>query len=579
MGPSLDWFFVKFFRTTCRQNTLPAPYPVTSRHWLWVFAFLLLVACGDTNQTSFTDALESAASGSQSLDHEQVTTTDVFVNRVPRFQVGPDIHVSSVAGPQEFGHWITHVDDGGDGGQRLEFEILSVSSPELFVAMPWVSYPSLTLRFVPKPGVAGVAEVALRVKDDGGTANGGIDTSPEQRFFIYIETPTDYINHAPSFRVGPDITVNGASGDFSMPDWASESNDGDDGTQSLRFKTVSNTRPELFDTPPWVSYPSHTLRFTPNNCVTGTAKIGLLLKDNGGTESGGSDMSLVQYFNITVQCPAPNNSPTFAVGPDIVVPATVGDAEFPGWATDVSDGDHDTQQLRFEIISNDNTSLFKEIPRVSYPSRTLRFTPHPTAEGVANLRIRLKDNGGTENGGSDTSITQTFSITITQPAEPEPNSPPIVSDIIVETIESTPIEFSLFGSDPENEALTYQVVSAPSHGQVSISGDRATYTPEDGFTGEDRFAYTANDGDSESAPAIVSISVIEQTNTPPVAESVEVSVPQGGYRYFTLQGVDADNDSLTYTLLSQPASGYLSGIAPKLEYAATADFTGKVTFE
>jgi hypothetical protein len=39
----------------------------------------------------------------------------------------------------------------------------------------------------------------------------------------------------------------------------------------------------------------------------------------------------------------------------------------------------------------------------------------PNAKGVAHVTVRLKDNGGTANGGVDTSSPQSFDITITKP--------------------------------------------------------------------------------------------------------------------------------------------------------------------
>src|SRR5207249_2799445 len=43
---------------------------------------------------------------------------------------------------------------------------------------------------------------------------------------------------------------------------------------------------------------------------------------------------------------------------------------------------------------------------------SLTFTPNPNASGSSVVTIVLKDNGGTANGGVDTSAEQTFTITI-----------------------------------------------------------------------------------------------------------------------------------------------------------------------
>jgi hypothetical protein len=44
---------------------------------------------------------------------------------------------------------------------------------------------------------------------------------------------------------------------------------------------------------------------------------------------------------------------------------------------------------------------------------TLTDRPAPNANGTARVQVVARDNGGTANGGSDTSSTATFTITVT----------------------------------------------------------------------------------------------------------------------------------------------------------------------
>jgi len=50
------------------------------------------------------------------------------------------------------------------------------------------------------------------------------------------------------------------------------------------------------------------------------------------------------------------------------------------------------------------------VPPSIAPDGTLRFTP--AFVGVAHLIVHVQDNGGTQNGGVDTSGDQKFTITI-----------------------------------------------------------------------------------------------------------------------------------------------------------------------
>jgi hypothetical protein len=46
------------------------------------------------------------------------------------------------------------------------------------------------------------------------------------------------------------------------------------------------------------------------------------------------------------------------------------------------------------------------------PNGTLTYTLAANANGIANVSVKLKDNGGTANGGADTSAVQQFTINL-----------------------------------------------------------------------------------------------------------------------------------------------------------------------
>jgi len=75
-------------------------------------------------------------------------------------------------------------------------------------------------------------------------------------------------------------------------------------------------------------------------------------------------------------------------------------------------------------------------------------------------------------------------------------------------------------------------------------------------------------GDNGSTPA----------NHAPVARAQRIVADEDTAKTFTLQGSDEDNDSLTYTLVTQPAHGALSGTAPNLTYTPAADWHGDDRF-
>ncbi|MEM6593464.1 MAG: Ig-like domain-containing protein, partial [Pseudomonadota bacterium] len=63
-------------------------------------------------------------------------------------------------------------------------------------------------------------------------------------------------------------------------------------------------------------------------------------------------------------------------------------------------------------------------------------------------------------------------------------------------------------SDPDTDPLTAAEVSGPSNGNLTLNANGSfTYTPDQGFSGQDSFTYSANDGNGGSDTATVTITV------------------------------------------------------------------------
>jgi len=77
----------------------------------------------------------------------------------------------------------------------------------------------------------------------------------------------------------------------------------------------------------------------------------------------------------------------------------------------------------------------------------------------------------------------------------------------------------------------------------------------------------------------IEITVNEIPNNTPIAENLILDLDQDSVANFTLTASDADNDALTYTLISQPQNGVVVGVAPDLVYTPNAGFSGVDSFE
>ena len=149
------------------------------------------------------------------------------------------------------------------------------------------------------------------------------------------------------------------------------------------------------------------------------ASFTFAVRDDGGTVGGGVDTDPTPN-TVTIDVTPVNDAPTFVKGPDQDGVANSGDGNQPKphtvdpWASAISPGPgEDDQALGFQV-TNDNEALFDVQPAVS-PAGALTFTPDPDAAGVATVTVRLVDDGGTADGGDDTSGPRTFTISTVEP--------------------------------------------------------------------------------------------------------------------------------------------------------------------
>src|SRR5690606_841594 len=93
------------------------------------------------------------------------------------------------------------------------------------------------------------------------------------------------------------------------------------------------------------------------------------------------------------------------------------------------------------------------------------------------------------------------------------NDPPVAERQDVTANSGEPTQITLKATDPQGNDLTYSIVSNPRQGTISeFNEDTGSliYTSNDGFTGQDRFTFKANDGtsDSNTAPVVITVNAV-----------------------------------------------------------------------
>lgn len=114
-------------------------------------------------------------------------------------------------------------------------------------------------------------------------------------------------------------------------------------------------------------------------------------------------------------------------------------------------------------------------------------------------------------------------------------------------------------SDPDQDMLKIISVTLPGHGSASISGNRISYTPVAGFTGQDSFSYTVADDKGASSTAQVTVTVMA-VNQLPVARDDSYTVPASRDSLLNVLANDSDpdGDALSIVSFTQPATGTIS---------------------
>lgn len=353
-----------------------------------------------------------------SADVETASLHVTPVNDAPSFShLGDRTHLWGDVSPQNAPGWAYHLQFGPADEQAtqsvLDFLVTVVSGAELFSALPDVSQDgalSYTLQ-----GAAGAAVVTVRLQDNGGTDNGGVDTSLVQVFTVTVRSD---LRPAVVQPLGDRVVTEDAPN--SVIDLWPVFQDAEDLDSQMTYTVTLRERVgyiDLFTSLAISEGRFLILDYAPD--ANGHAILGVRAVDRAG---------LWIEDTLTVTLRAVNDPPGFIRGGDIAALESQGAYSAP-WATAITPGpaDESGQALAFLVVGNDNPGLFGVSPAVA-PDGVLSFTPAPDALGTAVITLTLQDNGGTQDGGQDTSASQSLAIHINffadlelaQSAWPEP---------------------------------------------------------------------------------------------------------------------------------------------------------------
>jgi hypothetical protein len=196
------------------------------------------------------------------------------------------------------------------------------------------------------------------------------------------------------------------------------------------------------------------------------------------------------------------------------------------------------------------------------------YTPNLDYNGYDGFVFQVQDPSGAVD-------TATVVITV---GDPGTNDPPVADDQSVTTAEDTALAIEMTATDTDGDPLSFSVDVPPQHGSIAVSGSSVVYTPGLNYNGPDSFVFRVEDGVGGIDFGTVTIDVTPVNDAPdaiPQTVTLVEDTPTG----ITLTGTDIDGDALSFSLVSPPSHGTLSGTAPNLTYTPDTDYVGTDFFE
>jgi hypothetical protein len=220
---------------------------------------------------------------------------------------------------------------------------------------------------------------------------------------------------------------------------------------------------------------------------TSTPAFGNLLATYTLTASGGFPTGF--YFPFEA-APA-GSSPGITLTSPLAVPSALIGITFSyqgstDGGTTFNNANHLTSLISYGTPASVGTLEFNGYYRNAASEVNGNFTSALRSLGQSSQSLALRVFGTASGGG---------------------NHQPVADAQTVTTTQDTSADITLTASDLDGDPLTFNVATSPVHGSLSGAAPTLTYQPNAGYVGPDSFTFTANDGQTDSVPASVDITV------------------------------------------------------------------------
>ena len=351
------------------------------------------------------------------------------------------------------------------------------------------------LKFAPAANASGAtyASFTFRVQDNGGTANGGVNTDPTARTMTMTVTP---VNDAPVGTAKTVTMLEDGTYAFTAADFGfSDSKDTPANTLSaVKIVTLPVAGSLTNDGVPMTvgaaisaaDIAANRLRFAPAANASGAtyASFTFRVQDNGGTANGGVDTDLTARV-MTIAVTRVNDAPagtarTVTMLEDATYTFTAANFGF----SDAKDTPANTlSAVKIATLpasgkltrSGAAVTAGASVTAADIAAGKLKFAPAADANGAAyaSFTFQVQDNGGTANGGVDTDPTarvMTIDVTPVNDAPVGTSKTVAMAKNGTYTFKAADFGFSDPKDTPAHTLRAVKIVTLPAAGKLTNNG-------------------------------------------------------------------------------------------------------------
>jgi hypothetical protein len=244
-----------------------------------------------------------------------------------------------------------------------------------------------------------------------------------------------------------------------------------------------------------------------------------------------------------------------------------------------TDGDNDA--LTYSIVSQPSNGS------AQLSGSSVTYTPSADFNGSDSFTYKVND-------GTTDSNTATASVTVSAvndaPSFSKGADQSVAANSGPHSVANWATDISAGPANESSQTITFAASASNTAlftaGPAITSDGTLTYTLATDASGTSSVDVTASDdggtangGVSASAAQSFTITVTQAgSNTAPVAADVSGMSLEDGSGNVTLSGTDSDNDTLTFTVATQPSNGTIEQSGASITYTPAADFFGTDTF-